>query len=94
MRQLMPRIKRDRTSPAAARQTTARADADHGMRTTRPSAVLTFLQRGLAILFVVLTHAFVLNVAHPPSPALGVAYAISALCLAVAAWRLWRPTMQ
>jgi hypothetical protein len=51
--------------------------------------VLTFLQRALAVLFVVLVHAFVLNVPHPPSPALGVAYAFSALCLAIAAWRLW-----
>ena len=64
------------------------------MSTARPGAVATFLQRALAVFLVLVTHAFLLNVPHPASPALGVAYAVSALCLAIAAWRLWRPTMQ
>jgi hypothetical protein len=90
MRQLVPRVKRDRISAGARRKTARRGDAHQIMSNARrPSAVLTFLQRALAVLFVVLVHAFLLNVPHPPSPALGVAYAFSALCLAIAAWRLW-----
>jgi len=92
MRQLVPRVKRDRTSPAS-REAASRDDAPQGRSAARPAAVVTFLQRALAVLLVILTHAFALNVPHPPSTALGVAYAVSALCLAIAAWRLWRPTM-
>ncbi len=94
MRQLMRSRKRDPTPRSAGRKT-ARGDDAHGdMSAARPNAVMTFLQRALAVLLVLLTHAFLLNVPHPPSPALGVAYALSALCLAIAAWRLWRPTMR
>jgi hypothetical protein len=89
MRQLVPRVKRDRVAAAAGRKTARRGDAHQDMDSSRRTAVLTFLQRALAVLFVVLVHAFLLNVPHPPSPALGVAYAFSALCLAIAAWRLW-----
>lgn len=53
---------------------------------------MRFLTRARVVFLVVLVHAFVLNMPHPPSPALGFAYGASALCLAVAAWQLWRRT--
>jgi len=94
MRQLVARIKRDRTAAGKAGcKPTPRDGAHAHMSTARHGAVMTFLQRALAVFLVLVTHAFVLNVPHPPSPALGFAYAVSALCLAIAAWRLWRPTM-
>lgn len=56
--------------------------------------VVKFLQRALAIFLVVVTYAFLLNVPHPPSAELGVAYAASAVFLSIAAWRVWRRTME
>ena len=57
------------------------------------AALTRFLLRALAIAFVVIVHAFVLNIPHPPSVELGFAYGASAVCLAVAAGLLWRRTM-
>lgn len=85
MRQLVPRAKRDRTRRDVARLRPA---------TARRTGVATFLRRACAVFLGIVTHAFLLNVPHPPSVALGVAYAVSAACLAVAAWRLWWPTMR
>jgi hypothetical protein len=59
----------------------------------RQAALETFFTRALAITLVVVAHGFALNVPHPPSAALGVAYAGSVVCLAVAAGLLWRRTM-
>lgn len=39
------------------------------------------------------TYGFLFNLPHPPSTALGFADGASAVCLAIAAWRLWLPTM-
>lgn len=90
MRQLVPRAKRD----PAERATPRRDDASHPTDTTRRTGVATFLRRACAVFLGIMTHAFLLNVPHPPTFALGVAYAVSAACLAVAAWRLWWPTMR
>ncbi len=54
---------------------------------------MKLLTRALAVFFVVVAHAFLLNLPHPPSTALGFAYGASVVCLAVAAWLLWRRTM-
>lgn len=61
-------------------------------RIVRHAAVVTLLTRALAVVPVVVAHAFLLNVPHPPSTALGFAYGGSAVCLAVAAWLLWSGT--
>ena len=90
MRQLVPRVKRS----AGRRRSADRDDADRGMSSARRSAVMTYLRRAVAVCLALVTYAFLHNVPHPPSIALGIAYAISALCLAVAAWRLWWPTMR
>lgn len=50
--------------------------------------------RAVAVLLVLVAYGFLGSVPHPPSPLLGVAYAASGLCLAVAAWRLWIPTFE
>jgi hypothetical protein len=59
----------------------------------RHVALTKLLTRALAVTLVVVAHGFLLNVPHPPSTALGVAYAGSVVCLAVAAGLLWRRTM-
>lgn len=51
-----------------------------------------FLVRALAVTLVVVAHAFVLNLAHPPTVGLGFAYAASAICLGAAAALLWHKT--
>jgi hypothetical protein len=94
MRQRVPPAKRDQPPPATGRKNGWRPDAQPRVSTVRQVALRRFLQRSLAVFLVVVAHAFLLNVPHPPSPALGVVYAASALCLAIAAWRLWLPTMQ
>ena len=94
MRQLVSRLRGDRTARAAGRKTASRVDADPRMETTRRTGATTFLRRACAVLLGVVCYVFLLNVPHAPSDALGIAYAISGLCLAVAAWRLWWPTMQ
>jgi len=94
MRQLVSRLRGDRTARAARRKTASRADANPRMETTRRTGVTTFLRRACAVLLAVVGYAFFASVSHPPSVALGIAYAASGLCLAVAAWRLWWPTMQ
>jgi hypothetical protein len=94
MRQLGPRAKRDRMSSAARRKTAGGDDAHHGRSSTRHIAVVTFLQRTFAVLVALVAYAFLYSAPHPPSTALGIAYAVSGLCLAVAAWRLWWPTMR
>jgi len=53
----------------------------------------TFLVRALAVILVVVAHAFLRNVAHPATTALGFAYAGSAVALAAAAGLLWYRTM-
>ena len=50
---------------------------------------MRFLTGALAVLLVLVAYAFLLNVPHPPSVALGFAYGASALVLIAAAWRLW-----
>lgn len=60
-----------------------------GRRVIGDSAAVEFLTRALAILLIVVAHAFLLNLPHTPSVALGVAYGASTLCSAAAAWRLW-----
>lgn len=57
------------------------------------AALMRFLTRALAVTFVVVAHAFLLNLAHPATVALGFAYAASVVVLAVAAVLLWRKTM-
>ncbi len=57
------------------------------------SALMRFLTRALAVVFVVIAHAFVLNLGHPATIALGFAYAACVICLAVAAALLWRKSM-
>jgi len=59
----------------------------------RQAALERIFTRALAITLVVVAHGFVLNIPHPPSTALGFAYAGSVVCLAVAAGLLWRRTM-
>ena len=54
---------------------------------------MRFLTGALAVLLVLVAYAFLLNVPHPPSAALGVAYGASALVLIAAAWRLWCQTL-
>lgn len=93
MRQLVSRLRGDRTARAAGRKGSPRADANPRMDTSR-SRLTTFLQRACAVLLAVVCYAFFASVPHPPSVALGIAYAVSGLCLAIAAWRLWWPTMQ
>ena len=94
MRQLVPRAKRDRTPQAATRKTAARDDAHPGMSTVRHTGVMTYLRRAAAVLLGVVTYTFLLSVPQASTTALAIAYAVSGLCLAVAAWRLWWPTMQ
>ena len=57
------------------------------------AAVMRFLARALAVTLVVIAHAFVLNLGHPATALLGIAYALSVVCLGVAAVLLWRRTM-
>jgi len=94
MRQLVSRLRGDRIARGARRTTAFRADVHPGMETTRRTGVTTFLRRACAVLLGVVCYVFLLNVPHAPSGALGIAYAVSGLCVAVAAWRLWWPTMQ
>ena len=94
MRQLMSRLRGDRTAPAAGRRAASRADAHPRTQTTLRTSATTFLRRACAVLLAVVCYVFVLNVPHALSGALGIAYAAAGLCLAVAAWRLWWPTMQ
>ena len=94
MRQLVSRLRGDRTARTERRKTAARADAHPDMETARRTSVTTFLRRGCAVLLAVVCYAFLAGVPHAPSGALGVAYAVSGLCLAIAAWRLWWPTLQ
>ncbi len=49
--------------------------------------------RALAVALVIVAHAFLLNLAHPPSVAMGFAYGGSVVFLAVAAGLLWRRTL-
>ncbi len=65
---------------------------DRARNGTRRGAVAAVLKRALAVMLVVVAYGFLGAVPHPPSAALGTAYAASALCLAIAAWRLWRQT--
>ena len=94
MRQLVSRLRGERTARTARRKTASRADAHRGMETARRASVTTFLRRACAVLLAVVCYAFLAGVPHAASGALGIAYAVSGLCLAVAAWRLWWPTMQ
>ena len=94
MRQLVSRLRGDRTGRTARRKTAARADAHPGVETARRTGVTTFLRRACAVLLAVVCYAFFAGVPHAPSGALGTAYAVSGLCLAIAAWRLWWPTLQ
>ena len=81
------------------RKNLRRANADGDMVTERRPArrhrgrrviaAVKFLRRALAILLIIVAHTFLLNLPHPPSVTLGVAYGASALCSAAAAWRLW-----
>jgi hypothetical protein len=57
------------------------------------AAAKKLLARATAVLLVVVAHAFLLNLAHPATPALGFAYAVSFLCLALGAGLLWYRTM-
>jgi len=66
--------------------------ADRGRHGPRLVAAPAFTTRALAVVLVLVAYGFLGAVPHPPSIALGVAYGASALCLAVAAWRLWRRT--
>jgi hypothetical protein len=59
----------------------------------RHAALTKFLTRAFAVTLLVVAHGFLLNLPHPPSLALGVAYGASVVCLAVAAGLLWRHTM-
>ena len=94
MRQLVSRLRGDRTARAARGKKASRADAHPRMETTRTTGSRTLLRRACAVLLAVVGYVFLLNVPHVPSDALGIAYAASGLCLAVAAWRLWWPTMR
>ena len=58
------------------------------------AAARKLLARATAVLLVVIAHAFLLNLAHPASTALGFAYAVSFVFLAAAAGLLWYRTMQ
>lgn len=51
------------------------------------------LLRCCAIFLVVVAHAFLLNLGHPASVLLGFAYAACVVLLAVAAFLLWRRTL-
>lgn len=57
------------------------------------AATKRFLARATAVLLVVVAHAFLLNLAHPATTALGFAYAASFVCLAAVAGLLWYRTM-
>ncbi len=55
--------------------------------------VRKLLARATAVLLVVVAHAFLLNLGHPATTALGFAYAASVVGLAAAAGVLWYRTM-
>lgn len=57
------------------------------------AALMRFLTRALAVVLVVIAHAFLLNLGHPATTALGFAYGASVVFLAVAAALLWRKSM-
>lgn len=57
------------------------------------AAVMRFLTRALAVVLVVVAHAFLLNLGHPATTALGVAYGACVVVLGVAAALLWRRSM-
>lgn len=59
----------------------------------RSAALNKFLVRALAVLLVVVAHAFLLNLGNPASTTLRFAYAASFVCLAAAAGLLWYRTM-
>lgn len=94
MRQLVPRLRGDRAARAAGRKTASDADARPRMETTLRTGATTFLRRAAAVLLGVVCYVFLLSVPQAASGALAIAYAASGLCLAVAAWRLWWPTLQ
>lgn len=50
--------------------------------------------RALAVFLVVIAHAFLLNLGHPATTALGFAYVACIICLGVAAALLWRKSMK
>jgi Na+/melibiose symporter-like transporter len=54
---------------------------------------MRFLTGALAVLLVRVAYAFLLNLPHPPSVALGFAYGASALVLIAAARWLWCQTL-
>lgn len=90
---------RDVRIPRASAHTSTMGERDERIgkrdaRVIRRSATLVFLQRALAIVLGVVTYAFLSTAPHAPSTALGIAYAVSGVCGAVAAWRLWWPTMR
>ncbi len=94
MRQLVSRLRGDRTARTARRKTASPADAHPHIEITRHTGTTTFLQRASAVLLAVVCYMFFAGVPHAPSGALAIVYAVSGLCLAIAAWRLWWPTMQ
>lgn len=55
---------------------------------------MKFAMRALAVLFIVIAHAFLLNLGRVGSTALGFAYVGSVIGLWVGAGLLWRRTMQ
>lgn len=57
------------------------------------AALMRFLTRALAVFLVVIAHAFLLNLGHPATTALGFAYVACIICLGVAAALLWRRSM-
>lgn len=57
-------------------------------------ALVRYLQRALAVVLLVVTHAFLWSVPNSPSTALGFAYGASAVILVVAAWQLMSRTME
>ena len=94
MRQLVSRLRGDRTARTARRKTASREDAHPRMETTRRIGATTLLQRACAVMLAVVCYVVLAGVPHAASGALGIAYGVSGLCLAIAAWRLWWPTMQ
>jgi len=59
----------------------------------RQVASKKLLGRALAVCLLIVAHAFLLNLGHPGTVALGLAYAGCAVGLAVAAGLLWYRTM-
>jgi Na+/melibiose symporter-like transporter len=57
------------------------------------ASLMRYVMRALAITLVVVAHAFLLNLGHAATPALGFAYVACVIGLAVSAALLWRKTL-